>query len=53
MVNYSVGFQKIGVQFGKMSISALRNLHENFPLKSWSSWICEITIIMISDIFGW
>ena len=29
-----------------MSIIALRNLHEKFPLKSWSSWICEISIYL-------
>ena len=49
---FSLGFQTIGVQFGKMSISALRNLHKNFPLNSWSSWICEITIWYLTPLFG-
>ena len=45
-----MGFQTIGVHFGKMSISALRNLHKNFPLNSWSSWICEITICYLTPL---
>ena len=32
--------------------SALRNLHENFPLKSWSSWICETTIRYLTPLVG-
>ena len=35
-----------------MSISALRNLHENFLLKSWGAWNCEITISYLTPLVG-